>query len=343
MSTSPGARARRHPSGNARHLASLAAVPLILAMLAVGVASADLPPAALRLSAADAVRAGSVIRLVQHKVGGLTLLEVQPAALGPAEEGQAASLLAISADGSQVALADQVAELSGSLTIARADGSQLRVTLPGLLAAGFAQDGAWLAVVDGRGALWQIDAATGRSTQLAPGPFLGSPIASADGSLMLLSVPSIEAPYRSRLVRVDPATGHAMPLSGDELVYAGFLLADGSVATVAHEPGGTVVRRVVEARSQLLADLGPGPINVAVAPDGREIAYELAGRGTFVLDRPGASPRSLGIGSQPCFGSDSSSLLVRRGSGTATLSLDGSVLAVTDRPAGLPGVAGCVR
>ncbi len=334
MSACLGAPTRRHLPGNALHLPLLTAAPLVLALLAVGVASADLPSAAIRLSAADAARAGSTIQLVRRTVGGTTLVEVQPAA--------ASNLLAISADGGQVALADQVGELSGSLTIAHADGSQLRVQLPGLLAAGFAVDGSWLAVVDGRGALWQVDAATGRAAQLADGPFLGSPIAAADGSLMLLSVPSVEAPYRSRLVRVAPSTGVSTPLSGDELVYAAFPLADGSVAVVAHEPGRTVVRRVAPDVSQLLADLGPGAINVAVAPDGREIAYELAGRGVFLLDPSGGSPRSLGAGSEPCFAPDAAALLVRRGEGTATLALDGSVLVTTQRPAGIAGSAGCL-
>jgi len=334
MSVFLGAPARRHSSADARHLGSLAALPLIFVLLAAGVASANRPSAALRLSAADAERSGSPIRLLPHAVGGSTLIEVQPAA--------AASLLAVSADGSQAALADQLGQLSGSLTIARADGSQLRLQLPGLLGAGFAGDGSWLAVVDGRGALWQVDAATGDAAMVADGPFLGSPIAAADGSLMLLSVSSVEAPYRSRLVWITPSTGAVTPVSGDELAYAGFPLADGSVAVVAHEPGRTVVHRVAQGASQLLADLGPGAINVAVARDGRAIAYELFGRGIFLLDRPGASPRSLGAGSHPCFAADASSLLVRRGTGTAALALDGSVVAVTERQAGLAGSAGCL-
>lgn len=341
MSASLGAAAPRHRPDDVRRLGWLAVIPIILAMLAVGVASADLPSAALRLSAEDAARSGSTIRLLRHAVEGATLLEVQTAATSAATD-RAVSLLAVSQDGSQVALADRVGEPSGSLTVARADGSQLRVQLPGLLAAGFAVDGAWLAVVDGRGALWQVDAESGQAVQLADGPFLGSPIAAADGSLLLLSVPSVEAPYRSHLVRVAPSTGAATPLSSDELVYAGYPLADGSVAVVAHEPGRTVVRKVGGGGSQLLADLGRGAINVAVAPDGRRIAFEMAGRGIFLLDSLAASPRSLGIGSQPCFAADASSLLVRRGSGRVALSMDGSVLAVTDRLAGFVGSAGCL-
>jgi hypothetical protein len=334
MSIFLGAAARHHTAADVRRIGPLAAIPLILALLAVGVASADRPSAVLRLSAEDAAHSGSLVRLLPHAIGGTTLLEVQPSV--------AASLLAVSADGRQAALADRVGDLSGSLTIARGDGSQLRLQLPGLLAAGFAADGTWLAVIDGRGALWQVDAATGDARPVADGPFLGSPIVAADGSLMLLSVSSVEAPIRSRLVRVAPSTGTVTPLSTDELAYAGFPLVDGSVAVVAHEPGGTVVRRVALGASVLLADLGPGAISVSVAPNGREIAYEVAGRGIFLLDLPGATPRSLGAGSKPCLAADGSSLLVSRGAGTAALALDGSVIAVTDRQAGLAGSAGCL-
>nr|MDP9467377.1 hypothetical protein [Chloroflexota bacterium] len=199
-----------------------------------------------------------------------------------------------------------------------------------------------LAVVDGRGALWQVDAATGAAAPVADGPFLGSPVAAADGSLMLLAVSSVEAPIHSRLVRVTPSGGAITPLSGDGLAYAGFPLTDGRVAVVAHEAGRTVVRHVATGESQLLVDLGPGAINVVVSPNGREIAYEVAGRGIFLLDRPGATPRSLGAGSRPCFAADASSLLVKRGTGTAALALDGTVLARTDREAGLAGSAGCL-
>lgn len=333
MSAFLGVAAPRHPSADLRHLGPVVALSLILLLLLGGVASADRPSSALRLSAADAARSGSLIRLLPHAVGGSILVEVQPAA--------AASLMAVSADGSQAAVADQVGQLSGSLTVAHGDGSQVRLQLPGLLGAGFASDGTWLAVIDGRGALWQVDAETGDAAQVADGPFLGSPIAAADGSLMLLSVSSVEAPFRSRLVRLIPSTGALMPVSADELVYAGFPLADGGVALVAHEPGRTVVRRVTNGATQLLADLGSGAINVTVAPDGRAIAYELSGR-VIVLDRPGASPRSLGAGSKPCFAADGSSLLVRRGAGTAALALDGSLMVATERPAALAGSAGCL-
>jgi len=131
------------------------------------------------------------------------------------------------------------------------------------------------------------------------------------------------------------------PITNDDLDYGGFPLADGGVAVVSHEPGRTLVRRVVAGAFHLIAVLEPGAINVAVAQNGR-IAYELSGRGIFLLDRPGTSPRPLGAGSHPCFAADGSVVLVRRAAGTAALALEGSVLAVTQRQAGLAGAVGCL-
>jgi hypothetical protein len=334
MSALLGAAALRHRRTDVRRFGPVVLIPLLLVMLAVGAASAERPTAVLRISAIDAARSGSLIGILPHPVGSSSLVEVQAPG--------AVVLLAVSADGAQAALADQVGQLSGSLTLAHADGSQLRLPLPGLISAGFSADGSWLAVVDGRGALWRVDATTGASAQIGDGPFLGSPVVAADGSLVLLAVSSVEAPYRSQVVRVAPSTGAVTPLSGDDLDYAGYPLTDGGVAVVSHEPGRIVVRRVAGGASQLIGDLEPGAVNVAVASDGRRIAYELVGRGVVLLDRQGASPSLLGAGSHPCFAADPSSLLVRRGIGTAALALDGSVRAVTQGQAGFAGAVGCL-
>jgi hypothetical protein len=333
MSALSGVVARRHPSG-ARRFAPLALIPSLLTIIAVGVASADRPTGAVRVSATDAARSGSLIEMLPQTVGSSSLVEVQAPAAGV--------LVAVSANGGQAAVADRLGQLSGQLTLVQPDGSQLRIPLPGLLSAGFAADASWLAVVDGRGALWRVDATTGDAAQIGDGPFLGSPIVAADGSLLLLAVSSVEAPIRSQLVRVTPSTGAVMPLTGDDLDYAGYPLAEGGVAVVSHEPGRTLVRRVRAGTSQIIADLEPGAVNVVVASDGRRIAYELGGRGIVLLDGPGASARFVGAGSHPCFAADASSLLVRRAAGTAALALDGSVLAVTQLQAGLAGAVGCL-
>lgn len=333
MSASEGAITRRYPAGNPR-IAAYLAVPFILALVAAGVASAELPPGVTRLSAADADQTGSAIHLRRQPVRGATLVQVEAATA-------AMTLLAVAADGSQVALADQLGEASASLTLARIDGEQLRIAMPGLLAASFADDGTWLAVVDGRGALWRVDAASGGSALLAEGPFIGSPIVEADGSLLLLAVPSVQAPYQSRLIRLAPATGAATQLSDEDLVYGAFPLDGGDLAIVAHHVDGNAVRRISGSRDKLLVELGLGAVNVAVAGNGR-IAYERNDDGVYLVDVPGVAARRIGAGSRPCFSPDGSSILVRRGDQTLGLDLDGSVLAVADEPAGFAGSAGCL-
>lgn len=333
MSASQGASARRDPAGNPR-IAAYLAIPLILALLAMGVASAELPSGVTRVSAADAERTGSAIHLIKQRVGGSTLVRVEASTTGM-------SLLAVSADGGKVALADQLGEASASLTLAEIEGEQLRIAMPGLLAASFATDGTWLAVIDGRGALWRVEAPSGRAALLAEGPFIGSPVIEGDGSLLMLAVPSVQAPYQSRLVRVAPATGTVTRLSEQELVYAAFPLDNGDLAIVAHETDGTVVHRLAGAGERLLVDLGLGAVNVAVAGNGR-IAFERTGEGIYVVDPPGPAARRIGAGSRPCFGPDGFPLLVRRGDQSVALDVDGSVLAVSDEPAGFAASAGCL-
>ena len=332
MSTSHGAVARRYPGGDPR-IAAFVAGPLILTVLAVSLVSAEPPSGVTRMSAADAERAGSAIHLIKRAVGGSTFVQVEAPAKGM-------SLLAISADGGDVALADEVGEVSGSLTLADTEGNQLRITMPGLLAASFAADGTWLAVVDGRGAVWRVDATSGRSVLLADGPFIGSPIIGGDGSLLMLAVPSVEAPYESRLVRLVAATGSVIQLSDRELVYAAFRLDNGDLAIVAHEPDGTAVHRLTNAGEQLLVGLGHDAVNVTVAGNGR-IAFERNGE-ILAIDAPGSPPRSLGAGSRPCFAPDGSSLLIRRGNRILALDIAGSVLAASDEPAGFAASAGCL-
>jgi hypothetical protein len=331
MSASEGAITRRHPADNPR-IAAYLALPFVLALVAAGVASAELPPGVTRLSAAEADRTGSAILLRSQPVRGGTLVQVEAATTG--------SLLAVAADGAQVALADHLGEASASLTLAGVDGEQLRIAMPGLLAASFAGDGSWLAVIDGRGALWRVDSDSGASALLAEGPFLGSPVVEADGSLLLLAVPSVQAPYQSRLIRL-AANGAATRLSGEDLVYGAFPLDGGDLAIVAHRVDGNTVRTISGSSDRLLVNLGPGAVNVAVAGNGR-IAFERNEDGVYLLDQPGLAPRRVGAGGRPCFSPDGSSILVRRGGQVLGLDLEGSVLAVTDEPAGFAGSAGCL-
>ena len=333
MSASQGALSRRYPAGDPR-IVMIAALPIVAALLATGLTSAEPQSDVLRLSAADAERSASTISLVREAVAGSTLIEVDPP-----QEGSA--LLAISASGRAVALADRVGELSGLLTLALEDGSQQLIPFPGLLAASFAVDGSWLAVIDGRGALWQLDAQSGQRKLLDDGPFVGSPLIADDGSLLMLAVPSVEAPFQSHLVRVTLPSGVAQTLSDEELVYAAFPLDGGALAIVAHDTGRTIVRQLTDTGERPWLDLGVGAVNVTVAPNGL-VAFERTGEGIFVTAGPGSPPRSIGAGSRPCFAPDGSSLLVRRGSQRVAVALDGSLLATTDDLAGFAGSEGCL-
>lgn len=332
MSTSRRAVARRYSGGDPR-IAVFVAGPLILTVLAVSLASAEPPSGATHMSAADAERSGSAIHLLRQAIGRSTFVQVDSPRKGM-------SLLAVSADGRVVALADQVGEVSGSLTLADIDGAQIGIPMPGLLAASFAADGTWLAVVDGRGAVWRVEATSGRTALLADGPFIGSPIIEGDGSLLMLAVPSVEAPYESHLFRLVPATESLTRLSNRELVYATFPLDDGDLAIVAHEPDGTAVHRLTKTGEELLVDLGLDAVNVTVAGDGR-VAFERSGE-ILAIDAPGSTPRSIGAGSRPCFSPDGLALLIRRGNRTLALDMAGSVLAASDEPAGFAASAGCL-
>ena len=333
MSASQGALSRRHPRGDP-HIVAIAALPIVTALLVAGLASAEPQSGVLRLSAGDADRAGSSIRLVREAVAGSTLVELD-------SPPQGSTLLAVRPDGRVVAVADRVGELSGVLTLAADDGSQLSIPFPGLLEATFASDGSWLAVIDGRGALWQLAAASGERKLLLDGPFIGSPVIADDGSLLLLAGPSVEAPFQSHLVRAKPESGVAQRVSDEELVYGAFPLDGGALAIVAHDSGGTIVRRVTDGGDAPPLDLGVGAVNVTVARNGL-VAFERVGEGIFVVDGPGSPTRGIGAGSRPCFARDGTSLLVQRDGQRVALGVDGSVLAVADGQAGFAGSEGCL-
>jgi hypothetical protein len=309
------------------------AAPLLASALVAAALAAAAPIGVTRLSASDALRSGRAISLARLAVAGATLVELEAPEAG-------ATLLAVSRDGRAAAVADRVGEPSGTLTLATDDGAQLLVAFPGLLAATFGADGSWLAVIDGRGALWTMDAASGVLQPIADGPFIGTPTIADDGSLLLLAVPSVEAPYQSSLVRLDLGTGVAEPISDAELVYAVYPLDGGDLAVVSHEVTGTEVARLARGVARPLAALGPGAVNVAVAHDGR-IAFERAGDGIFVIDAPGSAERGIGAGARPCFDPSGSALLVERDGKRLALGVDGSLLAETAELAAFAGSAGC--
>jgi hypothetical protein len=197
--------------------------------------------------------------------------------------------------------------------------------MAGLLGASFAPDGSWLAVLDGLGRLWRIDAGSGVAHGMADGPFIGSPVVEPGGSILALRVSSVEAPFVSRLVRVAP-DGSSTLLSTDELVY-GVQPLDGGLAVIAHRASGTVVARLGHDGSQAtLLALGPDAVNVAVARSGEVVAFER--RGAVYIQAPTASPPiRVTSGGQPRFASDGESLLVDTAAGSVLLDLQGRAMA----------------
>lgn len=322
-----------HSLVRARIVALLILVPLAMSLL-VRAALAELPAATSRLDPAAARRAGVSVELRTGSSLAPGLIEVQPLADAA---GVQPSLLAVSPAGEAVALAERQGLDPTALILARDDGSQLRVELNGVLAATFAPDASWLALVDGVGSAWRLDAADGSLRPIADGPLVGPLTVEPSGTVLALSVSSVEAPIRSHLVRLDPSTGTAARLSDEDLVYGGHLLADGSIAVVAHRPDGTRVLRLDAGRETLLADLGPGAVNVSVARASTAIAFERAGE-VFVMDGPEAAPRSVGSGENPRLAPDGASLVVDGSDGAALLDLDGTQLA---RINGLAAFAAC--
>lgn len=326
MSGSSRAAPRRLTGGPARLLILALALPLV-SSAAHGLASAEPPPAAARLTAAEARAAGSTISVARRTAAGSAIVEVQPGS-----ETAASRILAASPDGRAVALAAAPAAADGTLLIAFADGAQLRVHLPGVGGAAFSPTGDTVAAIDGQGCLWLVDTRTGAARRVPAGPFGGSPLLGADGSILALAVSSVEAPIESRAVRVDPAGGQTTPLSDDALVYAIAPLDRGGLAMTVHEPGRTLVRRVDGQEASVLADLGPDATAVSVSSDGRRIAFQRGSRGVFVIEAPGQAARRIGAGTSPQLSPDGASLLLQRDGGTLLASLDGGAATVALAP-----------
>lgn len=325
-------RHHRHPASQpvTRHARRRLALALGLLPLASGLmlgsAVAERAPAVSRVSSAEAATAGQAIVITRHEDLARGLAEVRvPAAIAATRATGTDQLLAVAPDGGTVAVAGQIGPESTALVLARADGSQLQVQLPGLIAAAFAPDESWLAAIDGSGALWRVASTDGAARQVATGPFIGQPAVEADGSVIALQVPSVEAPYRSSAVRVSPA-GTMTPLTDEALVYGAQPLADGSLAVIAHRPSGTVVLRLAGGETTALADLGPDAVNVAVEPAGEAVAWEHGGE-VYLRRLPAGGAQRIAEGTRPRFSPDGTSLLLDLPTGTHLVEADGSLVA----------------
>lgn len=312
-----------HPTTHLRPPAvrMVAALSLAASLAGAGMVSAQPPTAATILSPADAQRAGFELQLARRVARGQLIVELRR---GPRSANVATRLLDVAPGGVTAAVATGTRPADAALALLRGDGSVVLPDLPGVLGAAFAPDASWAAVVDATGALWRVATDGTVARRIADGPFSIPLRFSPDGSILVRAVSSVEAPYRSDLVRLDPQTGATATVAAG-LVYRGVPLDDGSVAVTVHEPGKTLVRRVA-ADSRPIADLGPRAINVDVSGDGQRIAWEVAGDGVYLLElgKPG---RRLTAGGEPTFAPDGRSLLVRTAAGSSELGLDGKALA----------------
>jgi len=317
--------------GSARHRSIAVIIVLLTGLATGGVALATRPVPVLHLTRGEAAEAGMTVDLVRHVLAGGAVVEIR------ADGSSHPKLLAVAPDGSSALLAEPFGIDPSTLVVVREDGSQIRLEMPGLLAAAYGDHGDRLAAIDGTGGLWEVNPGTGESRRLADGPFAGPPIVGDDGSVIALLVSSVEAPFVSRLVSID-ARGRVSPfLSDAELVYAAFPLASGDLAISVHASGGTEVRRIGAGRDELMADLGPGATDVSVARDGR-IAFTADHGAVFVIDRPGGEPRALVPGAHPVFGQDGDLLTVTQGDETVVVAIDGTEL---ERLAGDASLVAC--
>jgi hypothetical protein len=310
--------------------------------LTISTAVAQRPPPVASLSSGEAEDQGTTISIIGHPDLAPGLAEVRvPAFTGDAPPDGANRLLALSPSSDQAAVARQIGPNPSTLMLARSDGSQLLIQLPGLIAAGFAPDGTWLAAVDGAGALWRVQTDTGLATRLADGPFIGHPMVEAAGTILALRVSSVEAPFVSRLARVAFDGSAVSFVTDDQLVYGAQPLADGGLAIVAQQASSTQVWHLSDGTRQQLADLGQDAVNVSVAPGGDAVAWESAGQ-VYFRALPAGRPTWLTSGERPQFARDGQSLLVELPAGSILIGLEGDRIAAFASQAGFATCAeGC--
>jgi hypothetical protein len=296
----------------------------------------------MTLSADAARRAGRAISAAVTDVGGQRLAAVSAppgrdaAAPGGDDPGEAEQqrreamrLLDADADG-DVAIADAVADPNGGLTLVAASGEEQLVALPGVAGAAFAPTGGWLAVVDGMGRLWRVDRSTGTAASLADGPFAGAIGFDHDGALLMVALPSMEAPYTATLVTVDPDSGHVRAIHGGDslgLVLAASELADGALAVIAHRLGeGVSVLRLADGVATRMAALGTDAVDASISEDGTAVAFARADGEVFLV-RPGRGDSTfLGAGALPRVSADGSAVAILRDGQTTVVDAHGQEL-----------------
>lgn len=205
-------------------------------------------------------------------------------------------------------------------------------------AARFSPDGAFLAVVDGAGALWTINLATAELDLVASnGPsdlVFGRSLRFGDRDHVYVQlVGSVEIPIPSHPAILDLRDGSFVALSDDAWAYAPAPLADGSTAYLHLNANGSYVARRTDGSVVVdIAQVGFIHGGFDFNADGAVVFSD--GSTTRIVLAAGGKPITLGAGTDPRFASDGQSVLVFDASHAESklLGLDGSLLATFASP-----------
>ena len=257
---------------------ALALGVLLIVMLISRPAQAGPSPTVVIRDAASLRDSDQALTVTVRAVDGVRLVESRSSTASTPQ------ILAASADGATVAFSPVEPGQVGPLVIARPDGSQVEVALPGVRGAAFEPMGTWLAAIDLSGALWRVDPQTGLAGRLLVGPYGPDLTVLPDGRILAIRLSSVDAPYWSAVELIDADTGQPMPaapsLGGeDQLVYQATALTDGTLAVARHRSDGglALVRVGLDGSETALGELAGGTA-VAFSPAGDALAWEDGGQ-----------------------------------------------------------------
>ena len=304
------------------------AIALGLALVVVVLSSPQVragpPPSVTVRDAVSLQDGGQALTLTVKPVDGVELIESRPMGAAPGPR-----MVAAASDGMVVALTPVDPGQIGPLVLARADGSQVEIGLPGVRGAAFAPAGGWLAVVDLAGGLWRVDHNTGVAVRLADGPFGPDISVLPDGRILSLLLSSAEAPIWSAAQLVDPDNGRLQPVANvpdqDQLVYVATVLADRAVALIRHraEGGLSAVLVGADGSESPLTDLDRGTA-IDLSPAGDWLAWSDADQIWLQPTRNGPPSRPIGRAPSARFSPDGSFLLLFHPAATEVVATDGS-------------------
>jgi hypothetical protein len=268
------------------------------------------PPPVTALDAAVLRDSERSLTVAHRSVAGVPLVE-----LLPASRAKGSRPLAAAPDGLTLAVSSADIGVIGPLTLAREDGSQLEIALPGVRGAAFEPGGAWLAAVDLAGGLWRVETVSGAAVRLGDGPYGPEPSVLPDGRILVVRLSAVDAPLWAAAEFVD-GSGAVVPLTGSvaadaQLVYEATPLAAGAVALVRHRVGGgvAIVRLDAQGAESLLAEID-GAAAVAVSIDGELLAWGASGTTWLANANAVTDAIAIGDGSAVRFSPDGSLLLV---------------------------------